>query len=72
MFTKDTQSVYVITSHNDEDVDLDVLVMKQVVSDKLVNPILPEGENEITCDVDTFGAISLIPRLSCILKLKLN
>ncbi|KAI5433741.1 hypothetical protein KIW84_020851 [Lathyrus oleraceus] len=72
LFTKGTKSIKDMSPHNNEDVDLSGLAMKQVIIDKLGNTLLPVGEDESICDADTFGAISLRPRLSCILKLNLN
>lgn len=72
LFTSGTQFVNDMSPRNNEDVDLSGLDMKQVVTDKSGNPILPGGKDGSICDVNTFGDISLRPKMSCILKLKLN
>lgn len=67
-----TQSVNDMFPHNSEDVDLSDLVMKKVYIDRPGNLLLPARENGSIFDVNTSLAIGLRPRLSCIMKLKLN
>lgn len=76
LFTKRTQYIDDMTPHEDEDFDLSGLDMKQVVTDKSGNTMLFAEEDESFCDAETLyhitrlRAIILIPRQSCILKLK--
>lgn len=70
LFIKGTQYVDDMTPQND--VDLNGLVMKQVVTDKSGSPMLPAGEDGNVYDADTFEAINFRPILTCILNLKLN
>lgn len=62
-FTKGAQSLNYMSPHNSEDVDLSGFAMNKVVTGKSGNSLLPVGEYESICDADTFGAISLRPRL---------
>lgn len=72
LFIKGIQFIDDMTPHNDEDFDPNGLSMKKVITNNLGNPMLHAGEDVSEYDIDTFGAISSRPRLSCILKLKLN
>lgn len=66
-----------MTPHEDEDFDLISLDVEQVVVDKTGNIMLSIREDRNFYDAETFahihhlGATRLIPRLSCILKLKI-
>lgn len=54
LFTNDTQIVNDMSPHNREDVDITGIAMKQVVTDKSGNLLLPTREDGSICDVNTF------------------
>lgn len=66
-----------VTPHEDEDIGLIGLDVEQVVAVKSRNTMLLAEENRSFCDAETFDIIAhlriikLIPKLSCILKLKI-
>lgn len=80
LFTKGTQSTNgsqnKITPREDEDFVHISLDVEQVTANKTGNIVMSAEEDGHFCDADTFasifhlGAIRLMPRLSCILKLK--
>lgn len=71
-----TQSIGDMISLNDEEIDLIDLAMEQVFTNKPGNTMLPTEEDGNLCDTESFNhivhirVIILIPRRSCIMKLR--